>query len=152
MLFHPERAQRLTNVADSLGTAIAPSATLLRAVLDMTDLAKREDQSGAAAHIDRLIECGAWTEAALGILDACCPRWQLSRLIYDGGEWYCRLSSQRELPDWLGQAIETHHQSLAMALLKATVEATQQEATADEATTPLPRPAFDNLILCEDFF
>jgi hypothetical protein len=72
MLFHPDRVQRLTNAADSLGAAIAPSATLLHAVLDMTDLAKRGDQSGAAAHIARLIECGAWTEAALGILDACC--------------------------------------------------------------------------------
>ena len=151
MLFHPDQTERLAHIADRLNMTTIPSAALLYAVLNTADRAKTAGQGRAAAHVAQLIECGAWTEAALELRDLCCPRWQLSRLMYDSGEWHCRLSSQRELPDWLGQTIETRHEYLAVALLKAIVEAARSNATAGDAMTTTPLSALDNLLLCEDF-
>ncbi|HXO67330.1 MAG TPA: hypothetical protein VN838_00085, partial [Bradyrhizobium sp.] len=51
--------------------------------------------------IERLIDSGAWTDAALALLELELPHWQLRRLAYDDGEWHCALSRQRELPEWL---------------------------------------------------
>src|SRR5262249_21708192 len=116
------------------------------------DRAKMAGQGRAAAHIAQLIECGAWTEAALELLNLCCPRWQLSRLLYDSGEWYCRLSPQRELPEWLGQTFGASHDYLSGALCKAVVEAARHDPETSETQIRLPRPAFDNVVLCEDFF
>ena len=154
MLFHPNQNERLADVADRLNAASEPSAAMLYLVLNMADRARLAGQGRAAAHIAQLIECGAWTEAALELRDLCCPRWQLSRLLYDSGEWHCRLSRQRELPDWLGETIETRHEYLAVALLRATVEAARYDANSTEqpAASHLLRPQSDNVILCEDFF
>ena len=55
------------------------------------------------ARIERLIQSGAWTDAALALVELELPQWQLRRVAYDQGEWYCALSRQRELPDWLDQ-------------------------------------------------
>ena len=76
-----------------------------------------------AARIERLIQSQAWTDAALALIDLELPQWQVRRLAYDDGEWYCALSRQRELPDWLDQSIETRHADLALAILSAFVEA-----------------------------
>ncbi|QPF83453.1 hypothetical protein IC762_27650 [Bradyrhizobium genosp. L] len=94
-------------------------------------------QSGKAAHVERLILSGAWTDAALALLDLELPQWQLRRLVYDESEWHCALSRQRELPDWLDQSIETHHADLALAILAAFVEA--QRISAPESRTSVPR-------------
>ena len=80
------------------------------------------------AHIERLIESQAWTDAALALIDLELPQWQVRRLAYDDGEWYCALSRQRELPDWLDQSIETRHADLALAILSAFVEAQRVSA------------------------
>jgi hypothetical protein len=65
--------------------------------------------------IERLIDYGAWTDAALALLELELPHWQLRRLVYDDGEWHCALSRQRELPEWLDdRSIESHHADLAM--------------------------------------
>jgi len=60
------------------------------------------------------------------------PQWQVRRLAYDEGEWYCALSRQRELPDWLDQSIEARHADLALAILGAFVE-------VQRVSTPSPR-------------
>ena len=66
-------------------------------------------QSGKTARIERLIQSGAWTDAALALIDLELPQWQIRRIAYDEGEWHCALSRQRELPDWLDQSIEARH-------------------------------------------
>ena len=93
-------------------------------------------QSGRTAQIERLVQSGAWTDAALALIDLELPQWQVRRLIYDEGEWHCALSRERELPDWLDQSIETHHADLALAILTGFVEA--QRATAPEHRTSVP--------------
>jgi hypothetical protein len=91
---------------------------------------------GKTARVEALIKLGAWTDAALALLDLELPQWQVRRLAYDDGEWYCSLSRERELPDWLDQSIETHHADLALAILSAFVEA--QRITAPSARPSVP--------------
>jgi len=50
------------------------------------------NQNGKTARIERLIESGAWTDAALALIDLELPQWQLRRIAYDEGEWHCALS------------------------------------------------------------
>jgi hypothetical protein len=94
-----------------------------------------QGQSGKTARVERLIQSGAWTDAALALINLELPQWQIRRLAYDEGEWHCALSRQRELPDWLDpSAVETHHADLALAILSAFVEA-QRSSTASNRTS-----------------
>ena len=88
------------------------------------------------ASLDRLIQSQAWTDAALALIDLELPQWQIRRLAYDDGEWYCSLSRQRELPDWLDQSIETRHADLALAILSAFVEARRVSAPSHRTSVP----------------
>jgi hypothetical protein len=93
-------------------------------------------QNARAARVERLIQSQAWTDAALALIDLELPQWQVRRLAYDDGEWYCALSRQRELPDWLDQSIETHHADLALAILSAFVEAQRISSTSSRTSVP----------------
>lgn len=93
-------------------------------------------QSAKTDRIERLIQSGAWTDAALALIELELPQWQIRRVAYDQDEWYCSLSRQRELPDWLDQPIETHHADLALAILSAFVEA--QRISAQPIRTSVP--------------
>src|SRR4030081_1006919 len=90
-------------------------------------------QTGKTARIERLMQSQAWTDAALALIDLELPLWQVRRIAYDEGEWYCALSRERELPDWLDQSIEAHHADLALAILSAFVDA--QRITAHGSGT-----------------
>jgi len=111
-------------------------------------------QSEKTARIERLIHSGAWTDAALALLDLELPQWQLRRIAYDQGEWYCALSRERELPDWLDQSIEGRHADLALAMLSAFVEA--QRITAPSSRTSVPAVTRDGapfyVPMCSDNF
>jgi hypothetical protein len=80
-------------------------------------------QTGRTARLTQLIQSGAWTDAALALIDLELPLWRVRRLAYDDGEWHCALSRERELPDWLDRSIEARHADLALAILSAFVEA-----------------------------
>jgi hypothetical protein len=97
--------------------------------------------------LECLIKSGAWTDAALALLELELPQWRLRRLTYDDGEWHCALSRQRELPEWLDQSIETHHANLPLAILRAFVDAQRQLAPSSRTSVPAgPRSASP---LCE---
>ena len=100
-----------------------------------------QGQSGKTARVERLLQSGAWTDAALALIDLELPQWQVRRVVYDEGEWYCALSRERELPDWLDQATETHHSDLALAILSAFVEA--QRSSVPSSRTSVPAMAQD---------
>ena len=93
-------------------------------------------QSEKTARVEQLIKSGACTDAALALIDLELPFWQVRRLAYDDGEWYCSLSRQRELPDWLDQSIETRHADLALAILSAFVEARRVSAPSHRTSVP----------------
>src|SRR5882724_361189 len=93
-------------------------------------------QTEKTARIERMIGSGAWTDAALALIDLELPQWQVRRIAYDEGEWHCALSRQRELPEWLDQSVEAHHSDLALAILSAFVDA--QRVTAPSSRTSAP--------------
>ena len=106
------------------------------------------------ARIERLIGSGAWLDAALALIDLELPQWQVRRIVYDGGEWHCALSRQRELPDWLDQSVEVHHQDLALALLSAFVEARRSATPRSRTSVPPVRRNADlqGIPVCCDNF
>src|SRR5882757_4059591 len=111
-------------------------------------------QTEKTARIERLMGSGAWTDAALALIDLELPRWQVRRIAYDEGEWYCALSRQRELPDWLDQSIEAHHEDLALAILCAFVDARRIDTPSSRTSVPMvPRdvnPLYEP-VCCDNF-
>ena len=111
-------------------------------------------QTGKTERIERLIGSGAWTDAALALLDLELPLWQVRRIAYDEGEWYCALSRERELPDWLDSSIEVRHTDLALAILGAFVEAQRIAAPSSRPSVPAvardPNP-FCEPVCCDNF-
>lgn len=104
-------------------------------------------QSEKTARLERLIGSGAWTDAALALIDLELPLWQVRRIVYDDGEWYCALSRERELPDWLDQCIEGRHAELPLAMLSAFVEA--QRISLPQSRTSVPAVRRDTSELYE---
>lgn len=156
MLVHSRRAERLAQVAERLNAVDAASADLVSAIIAETpDCLAATGPRRDVMWLTALIEAGAWTDAALALMEIELPRWELRRLAYDDGEWYCALSSQRELPEWLDQAIETHHPRLQMALLKGLVAAMRQDAASDDLLAPPPAgrlaPREAGLVCCDNF-
>ena len=99
-------------------------------------------QTEKTARLEQLIGSGAWTDAALALIDLELPLWQVRRIAYDEGEWYCALSRERELPDWLDQSIEARHPDLPLAILSAFVDAQHMAAPSSRPSVPMvPRAA-----------
>src|ERR1700744_6534101 len=96
-------------------------------------------RTAKSLEIERLIQSRAWTDAAFGLIDLELPQWQVRRIVYDEGEWHCALSRQRELPEWLDQAIESHHADLPLAILSAFVEVQRISATSTRPSVPIVR-------------
>ena len=95
-----------------------------------------QGQAGKTGRIDQLIGMGAWTDAALALIELELPQWRIRRLTYDDGEWHCALSRQRELPDWLDQSVEGRHADLALAILSAFVEVQCTHAPSSRTSVP----------------
>lgn len=153
LTFNPDAALRM-RVEHMLSTAHQPDAAMFERL--MTDMCERLsiDRSNRATSIRALIAAGAWTDAALSLIDAEIPQWQLRRLSYDEGEWYCALSRQRDLPNWLDDAVEAHHPNRAIALLLALIDV----KTGTAAISPARRVvAYETVmgdgiaVCCENF-
>jgi hypothetical protein len=111
-------------------------------------------QKAKTAHIAQLIGARAWIDVALKLIDLELPLWSVRRIAHDAGEWYCALSRQRELPDWLDQSIEGRHPDLALAILAAFVEAKRATALSSRPSVPVvPRKLDADRIpfWCENF-
>src|SRR5262249_43839320 len=131
----PENPSALT---ERLRNAFAVTPSLIADII--RDACRRfpsEGRSVKSARMEQPIGIGAWTDAALGFVELELPQWRIRRLAYDDGEWYCALSRQRELPDWLDDSIEGRHADLALAILCAFVEV--QSLNADTPSTTVPR-------------
>jgi hypothetical protein len=141
LLLSEHRAPR--ELSDRLRDAHAATADLVAEVIGET--CRRfpsVGQTEKTARIERLIQVGAWTDAALALIDLELPQWQVRRIAYDEGEWYCALSRERELPDWLDQSIEAHHADLPLAILSAFVDAQRVAAPSSRTSVPMvPRAA-----------
>jgi len=142
-------------LSDRLRDVHAVTAELIAEVIDET--CRRFPSVGQiekTARIERLIGSGAWTDAALALIDLELPQWQVRRIAYDEGEWYCALSRERELPDWLDRSIEAHHANLPLAILSAFVDA--QRIAAPQSKTSVPTAPRDanplyEPVCCDNF-
>jgi hypothetical protein len=111
-------------------------------------------QTAKTARIQQLVGSGAWTDAALALIDLELPMWQLRRIAYDEGEWHCALSRERELPDWLDRSIEARHVDLALAILSAFVDARRLSAPSSRTSVPTVSRDANRLyepVCCENF-
>ncbi len=111
-------------------------------------------QSERTARLARLIDAEAWADAALALMELELPLWRVRRIAYDEGEWYCALSRERELPDWLDAAVEARHADLALALLSAFIEVQALAVDMPRPSVPSVRPAPDPLyepVACDNF-
>jgi hypothetical protein len=111
-------------------------------------------QTEKTARIERLIQTAAWTDAALALIELELPLWQVRRIAYDEGEWYCALSRERDLPDWLDRSVESRHADLALAILSAFVDAQRIASPRSSTSVPaVPRdanPLYDP-VCCDNF-
>jgi hypothetical protein len=134
MLFCPDRAERLARIVDRLNVAEDATGDLLRSIVaEASDRLAASGQGRTAAQLEALMKAGGWIDTALLLIETALPHWKLRRLTYDEGEWQCALSRQRELPEWLDEAIEVSHRNLALAVLKAVVVAMLQDPTISPA-------------------
>ncbi|WMT73294.1 hypothetical protein [Bradyrhizobium sp. Ash2021] len=124
-------------LVDRLRDAGAVTAALMSEII--SKICRRfpsQGQTAKTAHVERLIQSGGWTDAALALIDLELPQWQVRRIAYDEGEWYCALSRERELPDWLDQSVEARHADLALAILSAFVEVERISAPSIRTSVP----------------
>jgi len=147
----------LRQLDDRLHDAPAMTADLMSEVIDHTSRRfSSAIRDGRAARLARLVESGAWTDAALALIELELPSWQPRRIAYDDGEWHCALSRQRELPDWLDQSIEAGHADLSLAILGAYIDALRQTKTVKEMSrSAVPQvqvePGPYERLCCENF-
>jgi len=148
MLYDPTYAEH-RGLEDSLNAATAVTPELMAKVIQAC--ARVHALSATAkSKINRLIEAGAWTDAALALLELELPHWRVRRLACDDGEWSCALTKQPGMPLELDELIETSHTVLPLAILTALIEA-RQAAAARSTIVPRVRSSQDYAICCDNF-
>lgn len=107
-----------------------------------------------AARLKKLIESGAWTDAALVLAELELPQWKVRRIVCDDGEWHCQLSAQPWLPEGFDEVVEAFHRELPLALLAAVVQARRQAVTAAPPDGPVADVILNSdpiRICCDNF-
>jgi hypothetical protein len=124
-----------------LHLASAITAPLFRKVTESAACTRLSSlrQSGKPITLDRMIEAGAWTDAAVTLIGFELPNWSVRRLVCEDGEWLCSLSRQPNLPIFLDEPAEGSHAVLALAVLRAFVAARCRSAAAQQVTASVPR-------------
>jgi hypothetical protein len=152
MFLHSIRSQQLATLAARVSAADEATPELLSGIVAGT--VRRLSAPGEAAQLHQLIEAGALTEAAFAVINLELPLWQIRRITYDEGEWYCAMSRQRELPEWLDEAIETSHASLTLAIVSVYIETLRQiEASREPSRPSVPQTRDDQFkpVCCDNF-
>lgn len=141
MLLVPNLVDPLDRLAQRIHLAAAPDRNLLGAL--MTNGCVRLHALKATTRtrrLESLLDAGAWTEAAIALVELELPAWSFRRLALDDGMWFCSLSLSPTLPAEFDEMIETSHGSMPLAILAALIEA-RHATDAARASRSLPRPA-----------
>jgi hypothetical protein len=155
MFLHSQRSEQLATLAAQVSAADEATTQLFSEIVVAT--ARRLWSPGEAANavqLHDLIEAGALTQAALSLIELELPLWKLRRIAYDEGEWHCAMSRQRELPEWLEQAVEARHASLTLAIVSAYIETIMQIELSKEPSRPsVPQTTAEQYepLYCENF-
>lgn len=153
MVVSAARITELDRLDGELRMASALTPELLRAVIARVGgRLSSLPWSKGLNRLDRLIEAGAWTDAVFALIDLETPAWKPRRLSCDGGEWLCFLSRQPNLPATLDDMADGSHKELALALLRAFIEAQyKSRALPPIFSDPQIRPMPDQIICCDNF-
>jgi hypothetical protein len=155
MFLDPLRSEQLATLAGQISSADEATSELISAIVVAT--AQRLSVPGAAANavqLRHLIDAGALIEAAFALINLELPQWKLRRITYDEGEWHCAMSRERELPEWLDEAVEARHASLTLAILSAYIETVRQIEIFREPSRPsVPRTRAEQCqpVCCDNF-
>lgn len=155
MSFHTKDEDRLDRLTEQLRLAPALTRDLISTV--MAEACMRLPvlrSAGKAARIDRLIETGAWNDAALTLIELELPAWKFRRLIREDGQWFCSLSKQPNLPVDLDETADASHETMPLAILGAFVEARRMASAVHEIrprTAPQIRPKSGHAVCCDNF-
>jgi hypothetical protein len=151
MLFDPKHEDRFDRLIDQL--RLAPTLTP-DLISDVIVHACTRLPAGKAARIDQLIEVGAWSDAALTLIELELPAWKLRRIVYEDGKWLCSLSRAPNLPVELDDTADASHEVLPLAILSAFVEARRRASVMRETSlriVPQVRPISGYAICCDNF-
>jgi hypothetical protein len=155
MLSDSKDEDRLDRLTEQLRLAPALTPDLVsNVVADACTRIPVLNKAGKAAWIDQLIKAGAWSDAALALIELELPAWKLRRLVYEDGEWFCSLSKQPNLPVTLDDTADACHEVLPLAILSAFVEARRKTSAVRETsspTVPQVRPTSGYAICCDNF-
>lgn len=151
----PKYEERLDRLSDQLRLA----QTLTRDVVSNVIADGRVrlpllNRAGKAPRIDQLIEAGAWSDTALALIELELPAWQLRRLVYEDGEWFCSLSRHPNLSAEIDDTADARHEVLPVALLSAFVEALRHTAAmlrTSEPAVPQVRAPTRYAECCDNF-
>jgi len=153
MLHNPKHEDSLGRLEHELRLAPAPTSDLFSHIIaDACPRLTLRDQAARAVRVRWLIGAGAWTDAALALIEVELAQWQVRRLVREDGEWLCSLSSQCGLPAELDDMAEAVHESLPLAIVSAFVEAQRRRLTARERRPTAVPPVSQGHVACCDNF
>jgi hypothetical protein len=143
----------LEQLDDALRSASALSSELFRKIITGCARLSLLRQAGKAAGVDRLIEAGAWTDAAFALIEFELPAWTVRRVVHESGEWLCSLSRQSNLPIDLDDTADGRHEVMALAILRAFVDARHKSGAAAKAVSTVPQilANAEQIVCCENF-
>ncbi|MDQ8727717.1 hypothetical protein [Bradyrhizobium sp. LHD-71] len=109
--------------------------------------------AGKTRKLEEWCRSGAFLDAALELVALELPGWSVRRIIRDEALWFCSLSRSPNLPAELDDAVETSHETVALAILAALVQVKRvAPAAARTAVTSSWRAPIDrHRICCENF-
>jgi hypothetical protein len=151
MLFVPKHD--LNTLEANLRGAQAITAELMLGVMTQACVRCAAMSRAAQTRVNQLIEAGAWTDAALALLELELPQWKVRRLVQENGEWLCTLSKQPQLPLGLDEVSEATHEVLPLAILIALLQArcAPSPDAASSTAVPVVRPTAGYALNCDNF-
>ena len=101
--------------------------------------------------LERVAKAGAWTDAALALVELELPRWHVRRLEQDGDGWYCTLSRYPRTPREFDDAVDGQGLSLPLAILDALLEGHRRLLSEKNPQPPAnPEPTHTEVVWCEN--
>ena len=153
MLYDPKNENPLTRLEAQLRRAETITSELMSDVMAVACVRLDALGRSAKSKISRLMEAGAWTDAALQLVALELPQWTLRRLVHDDGEWLCTLSRHAGLPLEYDEVAEASHEFLPLAILIALLVARRSSAATTAGVTTVPQVRLESgyPMCCDNF-
>jgi hypothetical protein len=151
MLYRPHRGDLAGIFEARIERATMVTPGLIADIVDYCGSRPRPDSSPVAQRLHTLLAAGAFTDAALAVIAIDLPRWSLTRLLFEDGEWLCTLAQYPQMPAWLDEVVDGRHASLPLAILAAAVAARAADLNTNNAGALPVAPVFSDALCCDNF-